>query len=127
MGVFICCLYFSLCLFQWSFSFYAIQQVAQAGWSPVLFSYAGNYSLFTMWFCYILIILILWSHNQLFIWLDPEVVAHDYANKSGYLNFLLDCRAYFLNWMEFYILFHVWPRSNDDLVLQKKFKYLCYF
>jgi hypothetical protein len=30
-------LVFSLCLFQWEFSFYAIQQVAQAGWSPVLF------------------------------------------------------------------------------------------
>jgi hypothetical protein len=29
-------LVFSLCLFQWGFSFYAIQQVAQAGWSPVL-------------------------------------------------------------------------------------------
>jgi hypothetical protein len=28
---------FSLCLFQWEFSVLCYQQVAQAGWSPVLF------------------------------------------------------------------------------------------
>jgi hypothetical protein len=38
MGGIVCCLYFSLCFYNGSFAFYAIQQVAQAGWSPVLFS-----------------------------------------------------------------------------------------
>jgi hypothetical protein len=32
---YVACLFFLL--FQWGFAFYAIQQVAQAGWSPVLF------------------------------------------------------------------------------------------
>jgi hypothetical protein len=36
MGGIICCLYFFYAYFN-GFSFYAIQQVAQAGWSPVLF------------------------------------------------------------------------------------------
>jgi hypothetical protein len=42
--------------------------------------------------------------NHLFIWLDPEVVAHDalIATKVGYLNFpfgLLE--QYSFGWMEF--------------------------
>jgi hypothetical protein len=32
--LYVACLFFLL--FQWGFGFYAIQQVAQAGWSPVL-------------------------------------------------------------------------------------------
>jgi hypothetical protein len=36
--------------------------------------------------------------NHLFIWLDPEVVAHDelIATKSGYLNFPFDCESSYI-------------------------------
>jgi hypothetical protein len=34
-ALYVACIFFML--FQWGFRFYAIQQVAQAGWSPVLF------------------------------------------------------------------------------------------
>jgi hypothetical protein len=49
---------------------------------------------FTLCVRYIYYILILVDYfNHLFIWLDPEVVAHDalIATKVGYLNFPLDC------------------------------------
>jgi hypothetical protein len=69
---------FFLCLFQWGFSFYAIQQVAQAGWSPVLFRVMqGITSYLPVGSVIFFIILILCGlhFNHLFIWLDPEVVA----------------------------------------------------
>ncbi|MFV8352840.1 quinol:cytochrome C oxidoreductase [Flavobacterium sp. XS2P14] len=72
--------------------FYAIQQVAQAGWSPVLFRVMqGITSYLPVGSIIFFVILILCGlhFNHLFIWLDPEVVLTDklIANKSGYLNF----------------------------------------
>ena len=72
--------------------FYAIQQVAQAGWSPVLFRVMqGITSYLPVGSIIFFVILILCGlhFNHIFIWLDPEVVASDklIANKSGYLNF----------------------------------------
>jgi hypothetical protein len=43
---------------------------------------------------YLYILILCGLHlNHLFIWLDPEVVAHDalIATKVGYLNFPFDC------------------------------------
>ncbi|MFV8370974.1 quinol:cytochrome C oxidoreductase [Flavobacterium sp. LB2P74] len=72
--------------------FYAIQQVAQAGWSPVLFRVMqGITSYLPVGSVIFFVILILCGlhFNHIFIWLDPEVVANDklIANKTGYLNF----------------------------------------
>ena len=72
--------------------FYAIQQVAQAGWSPVLFRVMqGITSYLPVGSVIFFVILVLCGlhFNHIFIWLDPEVVAHDklIANKTGYLNF----------------------------------------
>ena len=72
--------------------FYAIQQVAQAGWSPVLFRVMqGITSYLPVGSVFFFVILVLCGlhFNHIFIWLDPEVVASDklIANKSGYLNF----------------------------------------
>lgn len=72
--------------------FYAIQQVAQAGWSPVLFRVMqGITSYLPVGSVIFFVILVLCGlhFNHIFIWLDPEVVASDklIANKSGYLNF----------------------------------------
>ncbi|WP_338647192.1 quinol:cytochrome C oxidoreductase [Flavobacterium sp. KS-LB2] len=72
--------------------FYAIQQVAQAGWSPVLFRVMqGITSYLPVGSVIFFVILVLCGlhFNHIFIWLDPEVVANDklIANKTGYLNF----------------------------------------
>jgi hypothetical protein len=62
-----------LCLFHYVLVFYAIQQVAQAGWSPVLFRVMqGITSIYLL--VHYFVILILWFHfNHLFIWFEcPE-------------------------------------------------------
>lgn len=73
-------------------AFYAIQQVAQAGWSPVLFRVMQGITAFLPVgsIIFFVFLLLCGLHlNHLFIWLDPEVVANDkiISNKSGYLNF----------------------------------------
>jgi hypothetical protein len=73
-------------------AFYALQQVAQAGWSPVLFRVMQGITSFLPYGSgiFIVILILCGLHfNHLFIWLDPEVVAHDalIANKASWLNF----------------------------------------
>jgi len=88
---YVACIFFML-LSLGTLVFYAIQQVAQAGWSPVLFRVMqGITSYLPVGAVIFFIFLILCGlhFNHLFIWLDPEVVAEDkiIAGKSGYLNF----------------------------------------
>ncbi|MFE3866774.1 quinol:cytochrome C oxidoreductase [Flavobacterium sp. LS2P90] len=93
-SLYVACIFFML-LSMGVLAFYAIQQVAQAGWSPVLFRVMQGITAYlpvgSVIFFIILVIcgLNIFHSNSLFIWLDPEVVAHDkiIANKSGYLNF----------------------------------------
>lgn len=72
--------------------FYAIQYAAQAGWSPVLFRVMEGITAYVFPGAVIVVLIAVASgtigHYNLFIWMDPEVVAHDeiIANKSGYLN-----------------------------------------
>jgi hypothetical protein len=54
---YVACLFLSL--FNGVLAFYAIQQVAQAGWSPVCLEYAGHNCFFTSCVRYIYYILIL--------------------------------------------------------------------
>lgn len=73
-------------------AFYAIQQVAQAGWSPVLFRVMQGITAYlpvASVIFFIFLILCGLHMNHLFIWLDPEVVAKDelIKSKTGYLNF----------------------------------------
>ncbi|RTY85818.1 quinol:cytochrome C oxidoreductase [Flavobacterium sp. RSP15] len=115
-------------------SFYAIQQVAQAGWSPVLFRVMqGITSYLPVGSVVFFIVLLLCGlHlNHLFIWLDPEVVATDklIANKAGYLNFpfwIVRAAIFLTGWS----LYHYYSRKNclaqdeasDDLFYKKNFK-----
>ena len=114
--------------------FYAIQQVAQAGWSPVLFRVMqGITSYLPVGSVIFFVILILCGlHlNHIFIWLDPEVVASDklIANKSGYLNFpfwIVRAAIFLTGWS----LYQYYSRKNclaqdeaqDDLMYKKNFK-----
>ena len=72
-------------------AFYAIQRAAQAGWPIVLYRVMEGITayLFPGGIIVITILVLSGLHfNHLFIWMDPEVVAHDelIKNKSGYLN-----------------------------------------
>ena len=87
-------------------AFYAINRAAQAGWSIVLFRVMegitgyllpGSISIF------IILVLSVMHLNHLFIWMDPEVVAHDelIQGKSAYLNttwFLVRALFYMFGW-----------------------------
>jgi hypothetical protein len=72
-------------------AFYAIQRAAQAGWSPVLYRVMEGITGYLFPGTVIVFVLLVLSglhFNHLFVWMDPEVVAHDeiIQGKSSYLN-----------------------------------------
>jgi len=72
-------------------AFYAIQIASQAGWSPVLFRVMEGITAYLIPGGIIMLILVALSAfnlNHLFVWADPDVVAHDklLQGKSGWLN-----------------------------------------
>ena len=115
-------------------AFYAIQQVSQSGWSPVLFRVMQGITAYlpvgsVLFFIFLL--LCGFHLNHLFIWLDPEVVATDklIANKAGYLNFpfwIIRAAIFLMGWN----LYRYYSRknclaqddANDDLNYKKNFK-----
>ena len=71
--------------------FYAIQNVAQAGWSPLLFRVMqgiSNYMLPGAILVFLFGLLSTLHLNHIFVWMDPETVAHDEVIqlKTPYLN-----------------------------------------
>ena len=135
-SLYVACIFFML-LSMGVLAFYAIQQVAQAGWSPVLFRVMQGITAYlpvgSLIFFIILVIcgLNIFHSNSLFIWLDPEVVAHDkiIANKSGYLNFpfwIIRAAIFLIGWN----LYRYYSAKNclaqdqatDDLNYKKNFK-----
>ncbi|WP_264565614.1 quinol:cytochrome C oxidoreductase [Flavobacterium sp. N3904] len=104
-ALYVACIFFML-LSLGTLAFYAIQQVAQAGWSPVLFRVMQGITAYLpvgSAIFFIFLILCGFHFNHLFIWLDPEVVANDkiIANKAGYLNFpfwILRAAIFLLGW-----------------------------
>jgi cation transport ATPase len=69
-------------------AFYAIQYAAQAGWSPVLFRVMEAITAYVLPGALIVLAIALFAGKHLFVWMDPEVVAHDklIQGKSGFLN-----------------------------------------
>ncbi len=72
-------------------AFYAIQYAAQAGWSPILFRVMEGITAYLLpgsIIFFVVLVLTGMHFNHLFVWMDPEVVAHDHLiqGKSGYLN-----------------------------------------
>ena len=61
-------------------AFYAIQRASQAGWSIVLYRIMEGITGYLFLGCIFVLIILGFSalkFNHLFIWMDPEVVAHD--------------------------------------------------
>ena len=92
-------------------AFYAIQFAAQAGWSPVLFRVMEGITAYLVpggIIMFVLLALSGFNLNHLFVWADPEVVAHDklIQGKSGWLNGtgLLIRAAIFMGGSRIYLL-----------------------
>jgi len=90
-ALYVACIFFML-IAMGALAFYAIQQVAQAGWSPVLFRVMQGITSYLLPGSIIFFLLLLASgfhFNHLFIWMDEKIRATDeiIKGKSGYLNF----------------------------------------
>ena len=132
-ALYVACIFFML-ISLGVLAFYAIQQVAQAGWSPVLFRVMQGITAYLpvgSVIFFVVLILCGLHFNHLFVWLDPEVVANDklIANKAGYLNFpfwIIRAAIFLLGWN----LYRYYSRKNclaqdeskDDSFYKKNFK-----
>ena len=69
-------------------AFYAIQYASQAGWSPVLFRVMQAITYYLLPGALIVLAIAFFADKHLFIWMDPDVVAHDklIQAKAGWLN-----------------------------------------
>ncbi|OCB74335.1 quinol:cytochrome C oxidoreductase [Flavobacterium crassostreae] len=132
-ALYVACIFFML-IAMGVLAFYAIQQVAQAGWSPVLFRVMQGITAYLPYgsaIFFVILILCGLHFNHLFIWLDPEVVAHDklIANKSGYLNFpfwIIRAAIFLIGWnlYRYYSTKNclAQDQSNDNSYYKKNFK-----
>lgn len=132
-ALYVACIFFML-ISLGALAFYAIQQVAQAGWSPVLFRVMQGITAYLLPGSIIFFILLLMSgfhFNHLFIWMDENVRATDelIKGKSGYLNFpFWIIRA--LLFLTVWNLYRYYSRknclaqdeSNDNSFYKKNFK-----
>ncbi len=90
-------------------AFYAIQRAAQAGWSPLLFRVMEGITAYLVpggIIVFVILVLSVLHMNHLFVWMDPEVVAHDelLQGKSGYLNptfFLIRAVIFLGGWIAY--------------------------
>jgi len=69
-------------------AFYAVQYASQAGWSPVIFRVMEAITYYLLPGALIVLGIALWAGPHLFVWMDPEVVAHDelLQGKESFLN-----------------------------------------
>ena len=69
-------------------AFYAIQYASQAGWSPVLFRVMEAITYYLLPGAIIVLLIAIIGDKHIFIWMDPEVVAHDkiIQGKESWLN-----------------------------------------
>ena len=112
-------------------AFYAIQRAAQAGWSIVLFRIMEGITSYLLPGCIFVIIILVFSalkFNHLFIWMDPEVVAHYeiIRNKVAYLNtpfFFARAIVYITGWVLYRNIsrrLSLEQDNNNDISIHKK-------
>lgn len=137
-ALYVACIFFLL-LSMGVLAFYAIQQVAQAGWSPVLFRVMQGITAYlpvASVIFFIILILCGLHFNHIFVWLEKGITDHGSPNydeiiagKAGYLNFpfwIGRAFVFLLGWN----LYRHYSRknclaqdeANDDLNYKKNFK-----
>lgn len=108
-------------------AFYAIQNVAQSGWSPILFRVMQGITAYLPIGAAIFFILLLLSAfhiNHLFVWMDKELLDPTspkfdklIANKSGYLNeyfWLARAAIFLIGWNIYRFLSRKYCLAQDD-------------
>ena len=136
-ALYVACIFFMLIALG-TLAFYAIQQVAQAGWSPVLFRVMQGITAYLpvgSVIFFIVLLLCAFHFNHLFVWMadgitDPASPNYDklIANKSGYLNvpfWLIRAAIFLIGWN----LYRFYSRknclaqdeSNDNSFYKKNF------
>lgn len=135
---YVACIFFLL-LTMGVLAFYGIQQVAQAGWSPVLFRVMEGITAYLPVASVIFFVLLLLSGfhiNHLFVWMadgvtDPKSPNYDHliAGKSGYLNvtfWLIRAAIFLAGWNLYRYLARkhnlAQDEANDDSNYKKVFK-----
>ena len=137
-ALYVACIFFMLVSLG-VLAFYAIQQVAQSGWSPVLFRVMQGITAYLpvgSVIFFIILILCGLHFNHIFVWLgegvtDPNSPNYDeiIAGKTGYLNFpfwILRAAIFLAGWN----LYRYFSRKNclaqdeatDDSFYKKNFK-----
>ncbi|WP_025741013.1 hypothetical protein [Aquimarina pacifica] len=103
-------------------AFYAIQFAAQAGWSPVLFRVMEAITAYLVPGGIIMFVILALSGfhvNHLFVWADPEVVAHDklIQGKVGWLNgtgFIIRAAIFLGGWLLYRHFAVKYSRLQDE-------------
>ena len=93
--------------------FHAIQYVAQAGWSPVLYRVLEGITAYLLPGSIIVVLIIIFAGTHFFAWQNEEIVAHDeiLQEKSVYLNFpffIIRALIYLIGWN----LYRYYSRKN---------------
>ncbi|PKA83248.1 quinol:cytochrome c oxidoreductase quinone-binding subunit 2 [Ulvibacter sp. MAR_2010_11] len=111
-------------------AFYAIQWASQAGWSPVLYRVMEAITAYLVPGGIIMFVLLALSGfhiNHLFVWADPDVVAHDklLQGKAGWLNgtaVLIRAAIFLGGWMLYRHFAVKFSRKSDETTDNKWFK-----
>ncbi len=108
-------------------AFYAVQRASQAGWSPVLFRVMEAITYYLLPGALIVLGIALWAGPHLFIWMDPEVVAHDelIQGKSGFLNttgFITRGLIFIAGWSLYRWFSRKWSIAQDTADNNANFK-----
>jgi len=137
-ALYVACLFIML-ISLGALAFYAIQQVAQAGWSPVLFRVMQGITAYLPVGSVIFFVLLILSglhYNHLFVWMDSELLdpkSENFdqliKNKSGYLNFpfwIVRAAIFLIGW-NIYRYFSrknclAQDEANDNNFYKKNFK-----
>ena len=108
-------------------AFYAIQYASQAGWSPVLFRVMESITYYLLPGSLIVLLIAVIGDKHIFIWMDPEVVAHDeiIQGKSAWLNknsFIIRGLIYIAGWSLYRYLTRKFSIAQDKSSDNKNFK-----
>mgnify|MGYP005673707159 FL=1 len=108
-------------------AFYAIQYASQAGWSPVLFRVMEAITYYLLPGALMVLLIAYVGDKHIFIWMDPEVVAHDeiIQAKEGWLNktsFLIRALIYIGGWSLYRYFSRKFSIAQDHANDNKNFK-----
>ncbi len=112
-------------------AFYAIQYAAQAGWSPLLLRVMEGITAYVLPGALIVLAIAIASgtigHYNIFVWMDPEVVAHDklIQGKSGWLNitgFAIRGLIFIAGWSLYRYFARKFSIAQDEADDNKNFK-----